>query len=260
MLGNTQVQEALVPPVTVINIPVRHKKQVPRLHLRHRQKQKVVLRRRHHPSHQSLNTITTVRAVVIITIHPANLSLHTKGINPRLVPHRQLQNPVRRAQKIRLRNLSMRLSRTCSVSLSKGEGRRARLRKSRMKSLIVQARQVPPHPPQVVQKVRQKVMTKNNQAAEVLPLPNQPVQAIQVPVTKLAVAKVVAQAVNHTVVVQNPQGSHRRKVAQVAENKKKLPKKKKNGKKKKLKKPRDKNNMSLKRPKRPLKKRLNNNV
>ena len=43
----------------------------------------------------------------------------------------------------------------------------------------VQARQVPPHPPQVVQKVRQKVMTKNNQAAEVLPLPNQPVQAIQ---------------------------------------------------------------------------------
>merc|ERR1711962_1063039 len=104
------------------------------------------------------------------------------------------------------------------------------------------------------------VMTKNNQAAEVLPLPNQPVQAIQVPVTKLAVAKVVAQAVNHTVVVQNPQGSHRQKVAQVAENKKKLPKKKKNGKKRKLKKPRDKNNMSLKRPKRPLKKRLNNNV
>merc|ERR1711962_1803964 len=120
--------------------------------------------------------------------------------------------------------------------------------KSRMKSLIVQARQVPPHPPLVVQKVRQKVMTKNNQAAEVLPLPNQPVQAIQVPVTKLAVAKVVAQAVNHTVIVQNPQGSHRRKVAQVAEKKKKL------------KKPRDKNNMSLKRPKRPLKKRLNNNV
>lgn len=117
MLGNTQVQEALVPPATVINIPVRHKKQVPRLHLRHRQKQKAVLRRRHHPSHQSLNTITTVRAVVIITIHPANLSLHTKGINPRLVPHQQLQNPVRRAQKIRLRNLSMRLSRTCSVSL-----------------------------------------------------------------------------------------------------------------------------------------------
>merc|ERR1712110_385537 len=100
----------------------------------------------------------------------------------------------------------MRLSRTCSVSLSKRKSRRARLRKSRMKSLIVQARQVPPHPPQVVQKVRQKVMTKNNQAAEVLPLPNQPVQAIQVPVTKLAVAKVVAQAVNHTVVVQNPQG------------------------------------------------------
>ena len=46
-------------------------------------------------------------------------------------------------------------------------------------SYQVQARQVPPHPPQVVQKVRQKVMTKNNQAAEVLPLPNQPVQAIQ---------------------------------------------------------------------------------
>ena len=64
-----------------------------------------------------------------------------------------------------------------------------------MKSLIhhqVQARQVPPHHPhQVVQKTRQKVK-KKNQAAEALPLPNQPVQAIQVPVTKPAAAKAVA--------------------------------------------------------------------
>ena len=89
----------------------------------------------------------------------------------------------------------MRLSRTCSVSLSKRKSHRARLRISRMKSLIhhqVQARQVPPHHPhQVVQKTRQKVK-KKNQAAEALPLPNQPVQAIQVPVTKPAAAKAVA--------------------------------------------------------------------
>lgn len=258
-VGSTQVLAALAPPATVINIPVRHKKQVPHLP-RHHQKRKVVLRRHHHPSHQSLNTITTVTAVVTTTIHPVNLSLHTKGIKRQRPQRQQLQNLLRRVQKTRLKNLLMRLSRTCSVSLSKGEGRRARLRKSRMKSPIprqVQARQVPP---QVVQKVRQKVKTKTNQAAEVLPLPNQPVQAIQVPVTRSAVVRAAAPAVNHTVVVQNLRENHRRKVAQVAENKKKLPKRKKNGKKKKLKKPRDKDNTSLKRPKRPLKKRLNNNV
>merc|ERR1711874_232407 len=124
-----------------------------------------------------------------------------------------------------------------------GEGHRARLRKSRMRSQVPQVRQLVPL--QVVQKFHQKVKTKTNQAAEVLPLPNLPVQAIQVPVTRPAVVRAAAPAVNHIVVVQNLRENHHRKVAQVAENKKKQ---------------KDKDNTSLKRPKRPQKKRLNNNV
>ena len=87
-LVSTQVQAALVPLATVINIPVRHKKQVRHPH---HQKRKVALRHHHHQSHQ----ITIVRAVVTVTtIHPANLSLHMKGINHQQVLHQQLQNPV----------------------------------------------------------------------------------------------------------------------------------------------------------------------
>merc|ERR1712166_1724694 len=130
-----------------------------------------------------------------------------------------------------------------------------------------------------VQKIRQKTMTRKIQAVEALLQPNQ-FQSVQaepevVRVTRPEVVVRAPPAVNHIVQIQNhPQGSPLPKVVlRVAENKKKLPKKKKNVKRKNRKRLRDKDSTSLKRLKRlkrlkkpkrrPMpwsnKKRLNNN-
>ena len=82
-----------------------------------------------------------------------------------------------------------------------------------------------------VQKIRQKTMTRKIPAVEALLQPNQfqPVQAEVVRVTRPEVVVVrVPPAVNHIVQIQNhPQGTPLPKVVlRVAENKKKLPKKK----------------------------------
>merc|ERR1712083_284474 len=115
--------------------------------------------------------------------------------------------------------------------------------------------------------------TRKIPAVEALLQPNQlqPVQAEVVRVTRPEVVVRAPPAVNHIVQIQNhPQGSPLLKVVlRVAENRKKLPKKKKNVKRKNRKRLRDKDNTSLKRLKRlkrpkrlPMlwnnKKRLNN--
>merc|ERR1712172_375935 len=115
--------------------------------------------------------------------------------------------------------------------------------------------------------------TRKIPAVEALLQPNQfqPVQAEVVRVTRPEVVVRAPPAVNHIVQIQNhPQGSPLPKVVhRVVENKKKLPKKKKNVKRKNPKRLRDKDSTSLKRLKRlkrpkrrPMlwnnKKRLNN--
>ena len=77
LTGNTQVQPALgavpqFPPAAVINIPVQG--QVP-LKVPQKVRERVV-----HPQNQNHQSLKVTIIEVVVTIHPANLSLHsTKG-------------------------------------------------------------------------------------------------------------------------------------------------------------------------------------